>query len=348
MKTNSAAHKSRLLIKLLAVFITPVLMANSCFQTVKPIVTVAAFLSFNDSLALRWAPIHTQDVDVTGGNSLNGKSDYITNIDFDGDWNTLNNWENTPNFPLRAHVYYSVVATRTHWFIVYAFFHPRDWTDIPIFGGLDTHENDLEGVLAIVKRPPAFNNDDFGELVGIVTVFHNDFYSYTPVGSPLTSGDEDIDGTVNMKDFDGVLHPRTAQEAKGHGIKVPPHVRIRGGDGIKYFPKDFAQEPAGPNDRDVGYKLVNIFFGNGLWDRRNNSETFHSFGSFRGDNGVDNSAKAPWAWDDHDDGSALQGGELAVDPAKLTQIYFNGLGDFSLTYKYNTYKGITCDWPNGC
>ncbi|MCB7130321.1 MAG: hypothetical protein J3T61_12380, partial [Candidatus Brocadiales bacterium] len=124
MKTNSEAHKPRLLIILLAVFITPILTASSCFQSAEPIITAAAFLSFNERLAYRWAPIHTQDVDVTGGDSLNGKSDYITNIDFDGDWNTLNNWENTPDYPLRAYVYYSVVGTRTHWFIVYAFYHP--------------------------------------------------------------------------------------------------------------------------------------------------------------------------------------------------------------------------------
>ena len=342
MKTLSYLHRLRL--PILLALAVPFLTASGC----EPIFQALSFLEFNQRLAYRWAPIHSQDVDVTGGSGVGGKADFITNIDFDGEWDTLNNWENTDNHPLRAYVYYSVVATRTHWFIVYAFYHPRDWSDLPVVGGLDEHENDLEGVLAIVKRPAAFSNDDLGEFLGIVTVFHLDFFSFTPSGSPLTDGDESIDGTVNMSNFDGVPHPRTAQEATGHGIKVPPHVRIRGGGGIKYFPKGFAQQPANANDRDVGYELVNIFDGGGLWDRRNNSETFHSFGTFRGDNGADNSAHAPWAWDDHNDGSSLQGGEIALDPAKLVQKYFDGLGNFDRTYTYNAYRNISCNWPSGC
>ncbi|MDH5507442.1 MAG: hypothetical protein OEZ02_09490 [Anaerolineae bacterium] len=314
----------------------------------KAIVQALSFLEFNERLAYRWAPIHSQDVDVTGGNGLEGKADYITNVDFDGDWNTLDNWENAPNHALRAYAYYSVVATSTHWFILYAFYHPRDWSDTPIVGGVDEHENDLEGLLAIVKRPPIFSNDGLGELLGIVTVCHNDFYSYTPSGSPLTDGEEDVDGTVNMKAFDGVLHPRTAQTSKSHCLKVPPYVRIEGGDGVIYFPKGYAQVPSGPNDREVGYALVNIFIGEGMWERRGNAETFYGFGVFRGDNGKDNAAHAPWGWDDNDDGSKLTGGELAIDPAKLVQIYFNGLGDFSRVYTYNGYQDIGCDWPEGC
>lgn len=325
--------------------ITITLLLVSCGSGGAKIIEVVAFLEFNERLAYRWAPIHSQDVDVTGGSSLQGKSDYITSIDFDGEWDTLNNWENTPNYPLRAYAYYSVVATRTHWFILYAFYHPRDWADIG--GPLDEHENDLEGVLMIVKRPPTFSNDNLGELLGVVTVCHNDFYSYKPSGSPLTDGDEDIDGTVNMKPFDGQLHPRTAQAAKSHCLKVPPHVRIRGGDGIKYYPKGTPQQPGSANDRDVGYKLVNIFYGDGLWDHRHNySETFHTYGVFRGDDGIDNKAKAPWKWDDRNDGPELLGGELAVDPAKLVQIYFNGLGSFSQTYTYNGYEDIFSTWPD--
>lgn len=38
-----------------------------------------------EALALRWAPIHYQDVDATGSHALGGKSDYTTKVDFDGD-----------------------------------------------------------------------------------------------------------------------------------------------------------------------------------------------------------------------------------------------------------------------
>ncbi len=83
---------------------------------------------------------------------------------------------------------------------------------------------------------------------------------------------------------------------------------------------------------------MNIFDAGGLWERRSNPETFASFGAFRGDEGKDDAANAPWGWDDHDDGSALQGGEHATDPAKLVAIYFSNLGNFSRDYVRNPYQ----------
>jgi hypothetical protein len=41
------------------------------------------------ALATRWAPIHYQDTD-----SSDYDADYLSRVDYDGDWNTLNNWEN--------------------------------------------------------------------------------------------------------------------------------------------------------------------------------------------------------------------------------------------------------------
>ena len=85
-----------------------------------------------------------------------------------------------------------------------------------------------------------------------------------------------------------------------------------------------------------------------MWSRRNDAQTFASFGTFKGDNGKDNAAHAPWAWDDHDDGAILPGGELALDPAKLTRKYFDGLGAFSHIYTSNPYTNISCDFPTTC
>jgi hypothetical protein len=83
---------------------------------------------------------------------------------------------------------------------------------------------------------------------------------------------------------------------------------------------------------------VNIFDAGELWARRYNSETYYSFGTFRGDNGEDNAANAPWGWDDHDDGTIARG-DMAVDPAKLVRTYFAGAGSQSSTYLRNTYQG---------
>ena len=51
-------------------------------------------------LALRWAPIHYQDVDATGSHALGGRSDYITKVDYDGDLNGRNNWDRAGNTDL--------------------------------------------------------------------------------------------------------------------------------------------------------------------------------------------------------------------------------------------------------
>ncbi|AKQ63508.1 hypothetical protein A176_000420 [Myxococcus hansupus] len=299
------------------------------------------------ALAKRWAPIHYQDVDVTGAHALGGRSDFITRVDFDGDWVGTNNWDNTGSRVLSAHAYHSVVETPSHWYLVYTFFHPRDWSD-NIFE--KEHENDSEGVLLIVQR----DGSEYGALVGAVTVAHRDFFSYVPAGSPLRSGAESIDGTLSMASFEGQLHPITAQEAKGHGLKAWPAYDIVG-DGLKYFPSlTLAEQPSSASDHDVRYKLLDIYGVEGLWPRRELSSLFSSWGTFRGDtsggcglvagNCTTNAANAPWGWDDHDDGPSYRG-EIATDPAKLAAHYFSPSSQFSTTYTFNPFKGIGAD-PN--
>jgi hypothetical protein len=298
--------------------------------------------AFRAALAKRWAPIHYQDVDVTGSHSLSGKADYITRVDFDGDWSGTNNWDNAGSRALTAHAYHSLVETSSHWYLVYTFFHPRDWAD-NIF---DTeHENDAEGVMLIVER----NGTEYGALIGAVTVAHKDFFSFVPDGSPIGSGVESVDGKLSSLSFEGVLHPITAQEAKGHGLKAWPAFDIVG-DGVKYFPSlTTAEEPSSATDSDVRYKLVDIYGSEGLWQRRSLTTLFASEGTFKGDTGggcgsvagqcTSNSANAPWGWDDQNDGSILRG-ELATDPAKLAAYYFSPSSRFSTTYTFNPFKGI--------
>ncbi|NTX00801.1 hypothetical protein [Myxococcus sp. CA040A] len=299
------------------------------------------------ALTKRWAPIHYQDVDVTGSHSLSGKSDFLTRVDFDGDWSGTNNWDNTGSRVLSAHAYQSVVETSTHWYLLYTFFHPRDWSD-SIF---DTeHENDGEGVLLVIQR----DGSEYGALVGAVTVAHKDFFSFVPSGSPLGSGSESLDGTLSLASFEGQLHPITAQEAKGHGLKAWPAYDIVG-DGVKYFPSlSLAEQPSSATDSDVRYKLVDIYGAEGLWPRRELTTLFSSYGTFRGDtsggcglvagNCGSNSANSPWGWDDQNDGPILRG-EIANDPAKLAAYYFSPASQFSTTYTFNPFKGIGTD-PN--
>jgi hypothetical protein len=291
----------------------------------------AAAAATDLELALRWAPVHYQDSD-----SSDYDADYLSTVDFDGDWNARNNWESQDDSVARlvGAVYYSVVETGTHWFLVYGYYHPRDWTEFDPFGLL-THENDMEGALLTVRR----DGSTFGVLEAMVSVAHGNFYSYVPPGSPYTSGRENVDGSVVLQTVDGVVRPTTRQEAKGHGCFAWNGGSFPGGDGVVYFPSAGAGEaPSNGNDRSVPYRLVDVFAAGGLWAHRADPLTFASFGTFRGDNGQDNAANAPWGWDDGDDGSDLPRGLLATDPAKLVSTYFANEGTFSLTYVRNGYR----------
>jgi hypothetical protein len=292
-------------------------------------------------IALRWAPVHFQDVDQTGGHALGGAADFIAAYDFDGNLNARDNWDRAgnPAFPLRAVGYYSVVETSTHWFVVYLFFHPRDWTDF----FFDTeHENDAEGVMLVVHR----DGSTHGRLQAAVTVAHTDFFSFVPAGSGYTSGGESVDGALQMMALADGAHPVTAQESKGHGLKARPFYDIVG-DGVVYFPSATISEvPSGPDDRNVLYRLVDVLAPGGLWDQRNNTSLFASFGSFAGDRTggcgggaigcSNNAANAIWGWDDGNDAPAR--GALATDPAGLARAYFRIPEAMSTTYTFNPFR----------
>lgn len=296
---------------------------------------------FRAELALRWAPIHHQDVHTSGDHALGGAADYITSFDFDGDDDARNNWENcgSPRFPLAAHAYFSITETSSHWFITYLFFHPRDWSS----RFLETeHENDSEGVLFAVAR----DGTRFGALRAAVTVVHADFYSFVPLGSPWQSGQEDIDGQLSLQPFAGALHPVTAQQAETHALKAWPYYSIRR-EGVVYYPSlTVAEVPASPNSRRVLYRLHDMLGGDGLWQRRGKSNLFSSFGRFAGDGAggcgsgslwcLKHAARAPWAWNDHDD--MLPAGAMARDPARLFSRYFQTRERISRVYRFNPFR----------
>jgi hypothetical protein len=299
-------------------------------------------------LALRWAPIHDQDVDATGSHALGGKADYVTRVNFDGDWTGRNNWDTAArsDASFTAAAYYSVAETSTHWYLTYLFFHPRDWVDHPFFE--TEHENDGEGVLLAVEK----DGSTYGVLRSAVTVAHASFFSYTPAGSTWTSGRETVDGTLQLQSspHDSFQHPVTAQEAQGHGLKAHPQYAING-DGVVYYPATQGEAPSSTNDRDVRYELIDIFAPGGLWAQRDNTGLFANLGTFAGDTSGGcgtgtyscgtNSANAPWGWDDGDD---LPGrGEIATDPAKLSAEYFTVPGAPARAYAYNPYRAEAAD-----
>jgi hypothetical protein len=298
-------------------------------------------------LAFRYAPVHYQDTD-----SSDYPSEYITAFDYDADRDTTNNWDNRGVAHWPATVYYSVVESCTHYFISYAFYHPRDWTDTAFD---QEHENDLEGAIMAVRK----NGTAYGALEGMITVFHKDFFSYKAPGSPFTSGAESVDGTLSFQLHDGINRVKTAQEAKGHGLKAWPFIANFTGaanqDGVVYFPTMGAADyPSSGNDRSVAYRLVDLNQTNGMFaaalsdaiQPAGQGLTFHTWGTFRGNTSggcgsglktcATNSANTPWGWDDGNDGGTYRG-EFALDPAHLFASYFGGLGSFSQQYVNNPY-----------
>lgn len=305
-------------------------------------------------LALLHAPIIYQDTDDT-----DPAADYITRFNYDGNMVAADNWDNFDDFrdDLPGVVYYSVVEAPSYWFIVYAFFHPRDWSDTRFE---DEHENDLEGILAIVEREDS--DPDRGQLVGVITVFHTDFFSYTPPGSPLGDGEEDIDGPTESDDWNEAPHLRLTIEAKGHGVKAWPFAGDFSGqrdrDGVIYFPAQSVTAaeatPESGNDREASYTLVSLF--STLWPEQLNeatdgdavADTYETWGNFDGNGSGtcgdpwfidcdDDAANLPWRWDDDDDGvwegvgpfrfliDPIPAGLLALDPWLIADRYFSGL-----------------------
>jgi hypothetical protein len=297
--------------------------------------------AFRAALALRYAPIHEQEVHSRGRHALGGAADYITSFDFDGDDDARNNWDHTGDvrFPLAAHAYYSVVETPSHWFITYQFFHPRDWSST--FFETE-HENDSEGVLFAVAR----DRTRFGALRAAVTVVHSDFYSYVPAESRWSSGQEDVDGKLSLRPFEGELHPVTASQAETHALKAWPYYSIHA-EGVVYYPSlTQAQVPSGSNDRSVLYRLHDMFEPGGLWEKRKSPKLFARDGSFGGNASGGcgkgalwcprDAANPAWAWNDHDDHSPS--GAIASDPAGLVRAYFRPHERVSLSYRFNPFR----------
>lgn len=284
------------------------------------------------SLAEYWAPVFYHDTD-----SSDYKADLLTKFNFDGDYNGRNNWENLGNYylgheALNAYVYYSVVESENFYFIGYYTFHPRDWNEFNSF--FTSHENDLEGVLLAIRK-----NNKQGTLIAAVTEAHNHFYQYKAPGQSLTSGSDNIDGTLILAGS----HAKFFIEAKGHGVYAYNGKNAPGGDGIVYQVSNYQAESPdncqGNWKYNYSYQLIaldNSSGDEGFFYRRNQigyNNTFASWGIIRGDNYRKNAAKMPWVWDDPDDGEIFSGDMLA-DPAHFIDCMLNGAALEGMSHKY--------------
>lgn len=245
-------------------------------------------------IAVHFAPVFQQAL----GSSP--RFDYITNFDFDGDWRGDNNWENAadPRFALKAYVYYAVFETRTHYFVHYAAFHPRDYkggekrgallseairAGVSLGGQYDptgraneavlAHENDLEGALVVAEKV----GEDFmqARLVLVETLAHNNYLKYVPPGSPLPGEPLRVHG----------VRPHLFVEPKGHGISAwrddaEQHRQAEQGFAVYIFTGE-AEDPEKKREGAVNYDLLPLF--DTMWPRARSgkNETYgeeHDYG----------------------------------------------------------------------
>jgi hypothetical protein len=291
------------------------------------------------------------------------KSDALRRFDADGDWNGTNNWDNMETSSSQAYVYYAVIESQTHWFLIYNFFHMRDYSETCFAG--TCHENDNEGVVMAVRK----GNGEFGTLELMETLAHNMIYSYS-ADKTVMKGSRDFEAPVVYRDG----RPVVFLESGGHGAL--------GGDdakstynasknswrpkatGITYTYKGKAERPRGGMDAEVGYELLPIY--DHWWLRAlettADNATFGGYGPYKpfGDrpginrpipvafSGVKfgaNKARPFWGWFDMNSQRRriLAAGQWAVDPAYAMTRGFRFAADkpMSLDYVFNPYIGLT-------
>ena len=307
------------------------------------------------SLAEHYAPMFAQETWWTP------KADYLARFDFDGDLTGDNNWDNLEKGSSQAYVYYAVMETATHWFLIYNGFHPRDYSDKCMAGSC--HENDNEGVIAAVLR----DGSEHGRILAMQTLAHNSIRTYVHESVKAAPGAHSIAGRMRMESDS---HPMVFIESGGHGmygVEDPMYSRYRpepddfsGGIGVTYVYKGVAERPAHANARRVGYDLLPIekhWWLHAL--NQQNQRMFDDFGpyqplggrpgipvpqfgrTFLGRKFSSNKAKPFWGWHDTKTLKAglLAAGQWALDPAYSFSktVRFGSEMKWSLDYTYNPY-----------
>jgi hypothetical protein len=307
-------------------------------------------------LAEHYAPLVAQET------WFQPKADFITRFDYDGDWQGDNNWDSLDQGTSQAYVYYTTMETETHCFLIYNFFHPRDYSDKCIAG--TCHENDNEGLILTIRK----DGSEYGYLQVMETLAHNNVYSYRR-DKGVRGNVHNIDGELEL--YEG-SHPVVFIESGGHGVygSTDSHSRFSlkedhfsTGTGVTYTFKGTAERPPNPNARMVGYELLTIY--HHWWlrsqkDDRAKAETFDAYysyrprggrpmaafdqiaGSFLGRRFGSNKAKPFWGWHDQRTGgkNVLATGQWGLDPAYSVSRNLRMPPPHSLTYIRNRYLKV--------
>ncbi|MDZ4676196.1 MAG: hypothetical protein SGI74_01695 [Oligoflexia bacterium] len=288
---------------------------------------------FLKKLAIYHAPVIYQEI------GKNPRADAITRFNFDGDWVGNNNWDNLEKYPTPAYVYYDVVETSTHYFITYAFFHPRDYQAVCFWKFC--HENDLEGAFYTVVKNPSH---EMGDVVYISTVAHYDIIGYA---NPKTT----VAPAPDLSGRDRRIALRI--DSGGHAVynwDDLPNNNPR----LIYSIGTTADDPNGKKNGTYRYLLTSM---SDLWSRKDHvgrgkiwNKNFKYGGTrfqigdvpeaFAGEKFGRGLAKPPWAWFDDTDSSYSKRGDWFFDPAYMVFMRLGQPRGWSLEYIHNPYVGI--------
>jgi hypothetical protein len=203
----------------------------------------AALETEADQQAARWAPVFYQHT-----SSRHPERDRPLRVDFDGDWDATNNWENlTPAVGAQQPaVYASAILTDTHAYLTYTLFYPRDWIPV-VCVRYACHDNDLEVVLLVTERGKAPR--DPGALIYAESKFHSKYVA------------ERGDQIARARDGRPVMQV----ESEGHGV-TPAHVSdaLELDDVVIFREARSDREPVAA--RSESYELLPL--SETLWQRR--------------------------------------------------------------------------------
>lgn len=191
----------------------------------------------------QWTPTFLQHVSREHTNR-----DVPLRIDFDGDWDATNNWDDLDaQKALSAAVYASAILTRTHAYLTYTLFYPRDWMSgvcVPYL----CHDNDLEVSLVVVERAHGASPN---RLAVVETKAH---HVYDAVPGERAARDE-------------AGHPVIEVESEGHGMYPVRAGRPIHGRGDEWVTLVGASHPESKNrDRTLRYDLQSLH--DTLWRHR--------------------------------------------------------------------------------
>lgn len=158
------------------------------------------------ALAKKWAPRIYQGV-FAPDHAVNWRVDLPTTVNFDGDFAATNNATNltVASLDVRAHVYYHITESATHYFILYAMYYPAREEQNTDSGQRERYEHDMTGVMLVVDKA----SDSLVIVEGLrVEEFTDTRIPYTSSASPIRFADDRIRRSFNPNTLiDGTHYP---------------------------------------------------------------------------------------------------------------------------------------------